>query len=132
MEGGRARIMTALIHPRLLAMMAPTFYVSSCTIQQATETPDALGQPIATWANVAALTNLPCAVAPFGGSTEASQRNRPDSTIDAATHAIAIAGYYPAIASKMRAIVAGVAYDIVGAEIDSHAAMTRLRVVLVK
>ncbi len=124
--------MMTLVHPRLLAMMAPTFYVSTCTIQQATETPDPLGQPIPAWANVPGLVNLPCAIAPFGGSTEASQRNRSDSIIDAATHAIAIAGYYPTIVNKQRAVVAGVAYDIVGAETDSHSAMTRLRVVLVE
>ncbi len=124
--------MTSLIHPRLLSSLAPTFYISSCTIQVATETPDALGQPIPAWANVVGLVNLPCAVAPFGGSTEASQRNRSDSIIDAATHAIAIAGYYPAIANKMRAVIGAIAYDIIGAETDSHAKMTRLRVVLVE
>ncbi len=121
-----------LVHPRLLATMAPTFYISTCTIQVATETPDALGQPIPAWADVVGLVALPCAVAPFGGSTEASQHNRSDSIIDAATHAIAIAGYYPTIVNKMRAVVAGMNYDIVGAETDSHAKMTRLRVVLVE
>lgn len=123
--------MTSLVHPRLLSSLGQRFYPASCTIQQATEAQDAVGQPIATWATVAGLANLPCAVAPFGGSTEASQRNRPDSTVDAATHAISVAGYYPAIINKMRAVVAGVAYDIVGVETDSHATMTRLRVVIV-
>lgn len=119
-----------IVHPRLLASI-PRFYPSLCTIQQATETPDALGQPIPAWNDIAGLVNLPCAIAPLGGSTEASQRNRSDSTIDVATHAIAIAGHYPTIVNKMRAVIAGVAWDIMGAEVDSHATMTRLRVVLV-
>lgn len=120
---------TPLVHPRLLSSLTPGFYPSLCTIQQATEIPDAWGQPIASWANVAGLANLPCAIAPISaGSPERAERRRADGTIEEATHHIAIAGYYTAIANKMRAIVAGVAWDIIGAEVDSHAAMTRLRV----
>jgi SPP1 family predicted phage head-tail adaptor len=124
--------MTSLIHPRLLSILGQRFYPASCTIQQATTAQDAYGQPIPTWANVAALTNLPCTIAPISGSPERAERNRPDSTIEAATHHISIGGYFPAIVNKQRAVIAGVAYDILGAEMDSHSITTRLRVVLVK
>jgi hypothetical protein len=120
-----------IVHPRLLQML-PRFYSSTCTIQQAIEAQDAVGQPIPTWANVAGLANLPCAVAPLAPSPERAERSRADSTIEVATHHISIAGYHPTIANKMRAVVAAVAYDIIGAEVDSHAITTRLRVVLVK
>lgn len=124
--------MVTLIHPRFLSSLAATFYSSTCTIQQATEAQDAYGQPIAAWANVAGLIALPCAIAPISGSPEAAERKREDGTIEIITHHISIAGYYLTITNKMRAVVAGANYDIVGAEVDSHVTMTRLRVALVK
>ena len=125
--------MVTLIHPRLLSGLAATFYPSLCTIQEATEVQDAYGEPIATWANVAGLVNLPCAVAPPNlGSPEKSEVKKSDGTIEIITHHIAIAGHYPAITNKMRAVISGINYDIMAVEIDSHATMTRLRAVLVK
>lgn len=120
---------TPIIHSRLLASLMPGFYPSLCTIQQATETQDTYGQPILSWANVIGLVNLPCAIAQIStGSPERAERRRADGIIEEATHHIAIAGYYATIANKMRAIMGGVAWDIMGVEHDSHAVMTRLRV----
>lgn len=117
----------------MLSSLAPVFYVSTCTIQEATEVRDAYGEPIATWADVVGLINLPCAIAPPSpGSPQAAEVKRTDGTIEIITHVIAIAGHYPAIINKMRAVVAGLNYDIIAAEIDSHATMTRLKVILVK
>jgi len=98
----------------------------------AAEVQDAYGQPIPGWSDVPGLVDLPCSVAPFGGSTENAERWRADGIIERITHAISIAGHYTAILNKMRAVVAGVNYNIVGAEVDSHATMTRLKVVLVQ
>ena len=124
--------MVTLIHPRLLSNLTATFYTSLCTIQQATEAQDAFGQPIPAWANVAGLINLPCAIAPFSGSPERAEVKRADGTIEIITHHISIAGNYLTITNKMRAVVAGVNYDIMASEVDSHSIMTRLRAVLVK
>ena len=124
--------MVSLIHSRFLSSLSATFYPSLCMIQEVTEVQDAYGQPIGAWADVAGLTNLPCAIAPFSGSPEMAEHKRADGTIEIITHHISIAGHYPAITNKMRALVAGLAYDIVGAEMDSHSTMTRLRAVLVK
>ena len=125
--------MVSLIHPRFLSSLAATFYPSSCTIQQPTETQDAYGQPVVTaWPDVAGLANLPCSIAPFSGSPEKAEIKRADGTIEIITHHISIAGHYPTITNKMRAVVDGVAYDIRAVEIDSHATMTRLRTVIVK
>ena len=124
--------MVALIHPRLLSSLSATFYPSLCTIQEATEVQDGYGQPIAGWNNIAGLIDLPCAIAPAGIQNVRVEIKRADGTIEIITHAIAIGGYYPAITNKMRAIVAGVNYDIAGSEVDSHTTMTRLRAVLVK
>lgn len=123
--------MVSIIHPRMLASLSK-FYPSTCTIQQATEPQDAYGQPIAGWADVAGLANLPCSVAPFTGSPEMAEYKRPDGTIEIITHHISIAGHYPTITNKMRAVVGGINYDIRAAETDSHGFTTRLRTVLVK
>ena len=125
--------MVALIHPRLLSSLSATFYPSLCTIQEATEVQDGYGQPIAGWNNIAGLIDLPCAIAPINpNSPQAAERKRADGTIEIITHTIAIGGHYPVITNKMRTVVAGVNYDIMAVETDSHSVMTRLRAVLVK
>jgi len=124
--------MVSLIHPRLLSSLSATFYPSVCTIQVATETQDAYGQPIPAWADVPGLISLPCAVAPLNSGTPAeAERRRADGTIEVVTHHIAIAGYHLTIIAKMRAVVSGMNYDVVAVEFDSHAITTRLRTRLV-
>ena len=119
--------MASLIHPRMLSSLEATFYVATCTIQEATETQDAYGQPIPAWADVVGLTDLACSVA----ALSENEQRRPVGTISEETHHISIAGYYAAVLPTMRAVVATVNYDIVAVEYDSHNIMTRLRTRLV-
>jgi len=112
----------------MLSSLESTFYASTCTIQEATETRDDYGQPIPVWANVAGLVNLPCSFAPISpGSPVAAEVKRSDGTIVIATHHIALSGLYTSILPTMRAVVLAVNYDILAVEFDSHRAMTRLR-----
>jgi head-tail adaptor len=98
------------------------FYPSVVDIQSYTATRAADGGEVKTWSDVAGLTDLPCAVSGSGGW----ENKRADGTIASSSHRIAIAGSYPAITPKMRAVVATVNYDILSVEHDSHANTTSL------
>jgi head-tail adaptor len=123
---------TTLIDSRMLTRLTPAFYADTVTIQQRTDTADTYGQMIPSWANVVALTTLPCRIAVSSGpSPDIAERPGADKTIVTVSHQISIAGYYPAITVLMRAVVGGVNYDIVAVEHDSEGVTTRLRVKLV-
>ncbi|MEE9401254.1 MAG: head-tail adaptor protein [Dehalococcoidia bacterium] len=125
--------MVRLIHPRMLPSLTTTFYVSLCTIQESTPTRDAGGQPILAWANLAGHVDLECSIAPISpGSPEAAEKHRPDGTIVIATHHLTFASIYTSIFPNMRAVAAGVAFDILSVEHDSHGTMTRLRLEIVR
>ena len=125
--------MASLIHPRMLSSLEATFYVATCTIQEATETQDAYGQPIPAWANVVGLIDLACSIAPIIVATpQDTERRRSDGILEIASHHIAFPEYYSGIEPIMRAVVDSVVYDILAVEHDSHSAMTRLRVRIVR
>jgi len=117
----------SLIDSRMLTRLAPVYYADTVTIQSRTDTRDSYGQPIPAWANVVALTSLPCRIA----AVSADERPGPDKTIVTVSHHISIAGHYPAITVLMRAVAGGVNYNIVAVEHDSEGVTTRLRVKLV-
>lgn len=121
--------MTTLINPRMLSALSPTFYPSSCQIETPTESQDSAGQPIPSWAAVSGMTALACAVA-VPGAGQKAEIKRPDGTIVIADFIITLASYRPTITEKMRAVVGGVTYDIVGVDFDSHQTMTRLVVIV--
>lgn len=103
-----------LIHPSLLSRLA-AFYPLLCTIQTSTETQDAVGEPIPSWGALIGHIALHCRVGPAGGG----EQKRADGTLTRATHTIALAGYYPTLTTKMRAIVGGATYDILGVQHDN-------------
>lgn len=113
--------MTSLIHPRLFEQMA-AFYPSTCTIQESTETQDAAGQPIAAWSNLAGHAGLACRVGPAGGG----ERKSMNQVYLVATHTVHLAGNYPLITSKMRALVDGMTLDILLPASDGQAHHTKL------
>lgn len=113
--------MTTLVHPRLFQALA-AFYPSLCTIQQATETRDAAGQPIPAWANLAGHVDIDCRLGPAGGG----ERKAVNQVYTIATHTIHLAGYYPSITTKMRAVVDGAAYDILLTASDGNEHHTKL------
>lgn len=115
--------MSTLIHANMLSSLGVDFYPSTCTIQQATESQDAAGQLIRTWANVSGHVDIPCAVASVGGDEREG-----NETYVLATHRIALRGYYPNITEAMRAVVSGVNYDIERVHHDSQGVSTYLDV----
>jgi len=115
-----------IIHPRLLSgdfSDLTDFFASVCTIQEAVWTLDAVGEEAPAWADKAGHIDIPCAIAPEKGRGEVKQA---DGTFTFATHHVTLAGDYPAITTKMKAVVNGTALDILLAEWDSQAETTRL------
>jgi head-tail adaptor len=118
--------MSTYAHPRLLTSLVRLFG-QSVDIQSDAGTQDTSGQVIPSWVDLAGHTDLPCRVAPAGGQ-EARERNQ---TYAVTTHTIIIAGYYPTITAKMRAVVGAVNYDIETVGCDSEHLTTRLSVRIV-
>lgn len=117
-----------LIDPRMLGRLT-AFYPAAVTIQQASASLAADGQPIATWSDVSGLAGLAGTVGPVDQSrADRAETRRSDFTEVARRRLISLAGAYPAITSAMRAVVDGTAYNILGVELDSHAVTTRLYV----
>lgn len=111
-----------IVHPDMLTNLAD-FYASSCTIQQATVTQNAVKEDIDAWANLH--VGLACAVAPpsSGGRGEVKLS---DQTYVVATHMVDLAGYYPTVTERMRVLVNGLVLDILLVVHDSHQKTTRL------
>lgn len=118
----------SLFDQRMLPAMRG-FYRSKCTIQANVPTVDDLGQPVEAWtAAVTGLRDLPCSIAPFTGQVNMSEARRVGQILDVEEHHVALPGAYPEILVTMRAVVDGVAWQIIGVDIDSHRETTRLRV----
>ncbi len=113
--------MSSLIHPDLLTSLHD-FFPALCTIQQGMPSEDAAGEEQLAWADLAGHVNLRCHVAPAKGA----EVRTPDMTYVVASHTIALAGNYPTIQEKMRALVGGKTYDILLVEWDSLGKTTYL------
>lgn len=116
-----------LIHPKLFDRLY-SFYPSTVTIQEATEPQDTYGGYSQVWANKVGYVDLDCRLAPSGGQ----EVKRPDQTYVVSSHIIAIAGYYPGIDEKNRAIIGAQAFDILLVENDGQGDSTRLSVQIVE
>jgi len=120
--------MADLINPRLFTSLPEFVYPARCTIQAATETPGPTGQMVPTWADLVGHVNIPARVSPATGS----ERKAQNQIYTTATHVIALAGYYPAITSKHRAVVSGQVYDILLPQKDGNDLVTELICEVVK
>lgn len=116
-----------LIDPRMLGRLS-RFYPSSVTIQQASTSLAADGQPVASWSDVTGLTGLAGSVGPVDLTrADRAETRRPEFTEVARRRLISLAGAYPTITSAMRAVVDGTdTYNILAVELDSHGVTTRL------
>lgn len=114
-----------IVHPGLLAKLAPNHYAGTVTIQQNTPTNDSAGQEIPSWANLSGHVDLSCRKAP---REQFSREARSQAQIYAVhVWEIAIAGYYPTITEEMRAVVDGINYDIELVQLDGNRKTTRLQ-----
>lgn len=109
-----------VVMPRSFKRLTRRFYPETCTIQQATETADAFGQPQPAWADKANHVDIACYVI-AGSQARDWERKTSDAVYNAASHVIGLAGHYPTISEEMRAVVGGTAYDILLVENEALA-----------
>lgn len=103
------------------------FFSSECTIQANTPTYDTHNQPVASWADLAGHSDLPCRIAPVTDD----ERRALGQIVEMATHLVALYGAYPTIQQAHQALVDDVAYDITGVRTDSEGVITYLGVKVV-
>ena len=114
-----------IIHPRMLATDfsdLSDFYHFACNIEEATVTYSPFGSEVLAWANKVGHTNIPCVVATAGGR----EVKAPDMTYVVASHTISLAGNYPLIQEKMRAVIGSFTFDILAVSHDSQNDTTHL------
>lgn len=118
---------TQLISPYLFEKLETTFWRHTCTIQQATQTANEVGELEPTWANLASHADISCNLAAAEAMGEQkSEMRRDTSTYDAKTRHCQLNGYYPLIGEGMRAVIDGVAYNIRGVVQSSAKVQTKL------
>lgn len=123
---------TSLIHPRFFENLERTFWRHTCTIQEATETANEVGELERTWADLVGHTHISCNLAAKESMSEqTSEQRRDDSTYDAKTRHLQLNGHYPLITGGMRAVVDATAYDIRGVVHSSAKVQTKLIVELI-
>lgn len=115
--------------------LATGLFVSRCTIQAPTNALDVAGQPnlASGFANVSGMVGIRCLAPPssFSDMMHADEPKLPAQVSAVNRLHILLEGYYPAILERYRAVVDGVAYDILGVDSDSQGQMTRLEVQVV-
>lgn len=123
--------MTPLVHERLFEKLR-NHYPQLCTIQQPQQTQDASGEEILIWPPdgggvLPGHEAVPCYVSTDIGR-RSDERQGGASSYSERNLVIGLAGYYPLITPRMRAVVEGHAYDIGVVTHDSQRATTRLAV----
>jgi hypothetical protein len=109
---------------RLFGRIDQQIFVSRLTVQQDTATgPNAFGDTVPVWGPVAGLSGIPCMISP----ASAFERREPQNVLTETTHIALLSTYLPQIATRMRALIDNVPYDITAVESDSRHAVTRLQ-----
>lgn len=116
----------ALVHPQMLAQLEQAgFFPSSVTFYAQGSGEDDYGRKDGSWTAVSALSAIACGVNRPSRSRGAPQEvRRADLTLTTATHEIVLAGAYPAVTTKMRAVVDGATYDVLSVVCDAQGAST--------
>jgi head-tail adaptor len=106
----------------------PDHFSGTCTIQESTETRAASGQITDSWADLAGHVDIPCAVGQARGGAPAEVRGGM-AVVVTTGHVIALAGHYPDITTRMRAVVDETNWNILDIRHDPTAgAYTQLMV----
>ena len=124
---------SAMIQRVMPLVIASGLCKSLCTIQQPSGTLDTMGSPDRVYVNVAGLVNLTCMAAPLNVGTPSVSETKTMSEVLACNNGhVFLPSYHPEIVdgykAGWRAIIDGIAYDILGAENDSQATQTRMKV----
>lgn len=111
------------VHSRLFESLG-NFFPDVVQIQEKPnpEVQDAAGQPVASWSALIGHEAIACRVMPAGGN----ERRSTNQVIAQSSHVILLAGAYPTVTARMRAVVRATVYDILLADTDGNQAMTRL------
>ncbi len=112
------------------AAIATNLADSLITIQQPPTTYDAAGAPVVgPYTDVVGLIGLRCMRAPFltGERMVADEFKALSEVAEEQMYHIWMEGWFPQIVAHWRAIVDGLAHDILGVEWDSQKQMTRLK-----
>lgn len=124
----------ALVHPLLFKSM-PQFFPSRCTIYDVAEERNPIGEriPVPSDAMLPGTANpflegIPCAI---GDSSrfqrrQISEERTADSEYNRVYLVIMLAGNYPSITEKMRAVVDGVTYNILATSLSPVTSHTEL------
>ena len=110
-----------ILSSRVLDRLGDTFWPDSVDIQAPTEVRDSVGGVSFTWAGVTDLVDLR---GRLGVATVGYQKGEVPSVVTKAP-VVALKGYYPSITTLMRAMINGLAYEIVGVT-TANSMLTRL------
>lgn len=118
--------MRALVDSRLTPSLPEGFFPVRLTIQSRSTDLDSAGQPVENWSNVAGLVDLPLVTSPqsLGGSFEARREGYTAGRDELFAN---LTGYFPQILVAQRALIGGVAHDILGVDHSASLNLTRLR-----
>ncbi len=105
-------------------------FVKLCTIQTATITQDASGEPTESWTNLSGHISLSCSIGRGDGRVKGEQV-RDNMTLTFTPLKVTLFDSYPAITSRHRALIEGIAYNILDVYRDSLGYSTVLQVVSV-
>jgi hypothetical protein len=111
--------------------VATGLFVSLCTIQQPSTTPNPDGTMPNSYSDIGGLVNIPCMDAvPSESRIQATETKQLQEILSKQLRHVLLNGFYSTIPSGVgkawRAVVDGVTYDLLGAEPDSQSQMTRL------
>lgn len=114
-----------VIHSRFVGLNTQ-FFPSQATIEAMTEPAptDEYGQPVEEWLPVSGLQAIAASRAPLS----AQERQALNYTATDQAWTVLLAGAYPSITTRHRAVIDGDTFDIDAVETDQTGNLTRLRV----
>ena len=111
-----------IFDPRMFPTLRD-YFPGLCTIQEDLGVVSTYGEiKVHNWTDVAGHVDIPVA----NGPTKGVEVKQSDQTYVISNYTISLRGYYPTITEKMRAVVDGIAYDILLVQSSSHGMTTRI------
>mgnify|MGYP001028435120 CR=1 FL=1 len=102
-------------------------YPDTCTIQVNTPTKSAINEDIEHWSNLAGHVDIACQVALIEVLRDV-EREAVVGPVETVRRAVLLDGRYPAITTTHRAVIDGLAWNIVAVDEDSQQSHTRLQI----
>ena len=110
-----------IVDPRFAEQMSD-FFPSTCEIQEDLGTENDYGEIVHDWQPLTGHTAIACSHGPSKGK----EVKQPDQTYVVSNYTIELQGQYLGINEAMRAVVDGIAYDILLVQASSHGRLTRI------